>query len=411
MSWLVLNDLLSHNQHESTVVAALGLVKRLFYVNLLNLLKLVLSSTTVLIVVFLLLFDAALIKFRPLQYVSDLRFIPLDQHPMFSKIPLYMESTDKVDLLVLGSSLPMCAIAEQDERLFGVPHCKDLSQLRRYVGAKYLEQEMSIHLSRQIKAANLSIVACMASDMFIILQKSLQAGRKPHLAVLCISPRDFVDNCIQPIGRTPPFEILQDWKSLGDILRRDLPIAETRDLLVSGIWYYYRVKVDYRTLFTQFFSNLVSHPASLYYASQAPDAAVLTTSSSTVDKEAQAQSMTVDKRYRPPNFKRFELEIDYFRKILALCKSENIQCVVVNMPVSVAHRALLDQRLDQRYLRETQDACRVYSAHYLNFNDQELGDDDFVDGFHVNSAGAEKVMKRLAIQLYRVGPTVVLQRR
>jgi len=346
-----------------------------------------------LIFVFLFLFDAALIKFRPLQYVSDLRFIPLDQHPMFSKIPLYMESTDQVDLLVLGSSLPMCAIAEQDERVFGTPHCKDLTQLRRYIGAKYLEQEMSIRLSRPIKAANLSIVACMASDMFIILQKSLQAGRKPHLAVLCISPRDFVDNCIQPIGRTPPFEILQDWKSLGDILRRDLPLGETRDLLISGVWYYYRVKVDYRTLFTQFFSNLVSHPASLYDASQVPDATVLPSSSA--EREIQATNLTVDKRYRPPNFKRYELEIDYFRRILALCKSENIQCVVVNMPVSVAHRALLDQRLDRRYLSETQEACHVYGAQYLNFNDQELGNSDFVDGFHVNSAGAEKVMKRL----------------
>jgi hypothetical protein len=217
------------------------------------------SSTFLLTLLLLAIFDASLIKLRPLQYITDLRFIPLDQHPIVSKLLVYMESSDEANILLLGSSLPMCAVAEYDEKLYGAPRCSDATQLRRYLGAKFLEQQLSKKLNRPVRAVNLSIMACMASDMYIILEKSLEAGKKPDSAILCIAPRDFVDNLIQPIGRTPPFEILQDWRSLGDVLRRDIPLVESRYLLISAVWYYYRVKVDYRTVLSQCFSALFNH--------------------------------------------------------------------------------------------------------------------------------------------------------
>jgi hypothetical protein len=63
--------------------------------------------------------------------------------------------------------------------------------------------------------------------------------------------------------------------------------------------------------------------------------------------------------------------------------------------MSVAHRAILDRRLDQQYLTETKNACATYGARYFDFNDRQFVDNDFSDGFYVNAAGAEKVMKRL----------------
>lgn len=374
-------------------------------------LKPLISSTCLLTVALLVLVDLTLLKFRPLQYISDLRFIPLDQHPIVSKLPVYMESRDKVNVLVLGSSLPMCAIAEYDEKLYGAPHCSDATQLRRYLGAKFLEQQLSSKLNRPIRAVNLSIMACMASDMYIILEKSLAAGKKPDSAVLCIAPRDFVDNLIQPIGRTPPFEVLHDWKSLAGVLRNDIPMAEARDLLISAVWYYYRVKVDYRTVLTQYFSNLLNHPATLYYAthlpselaSEKPSKAPLR-GTNVLRKEQTSAVMNGlqtggGDRYRPPNFKRFSLEIEYFRRLLALCKKEKIDCVVVNMPMSVSHRSILDKKLDREYLDETQKACVANGARYFDFNDHDFSDADFTDGFHVNSTGAEKVMKRMIMTL------------
>lgn len=353
------------------------------------------SSTVVLTLVCLAAVDFTLVKCRPLQYINDLRFIPLDQHPMFSKIHVYLESSEKVDVLILGSSLPMCAIAEYDEKLFGAPRCADATQLRRYLGAKYLQQQLAAKSSRSVEVANLSIVACMASDMYILFEKSLAAGKKPAVAVLCIAPRDFVDNMVQPIGRTPAFELLQDWKSLGDVLNCDLSSAEVRDLLISAVWYYYRVKVDYHAVLSQYFSNFFNRPTTLYNSTHS----LFQPRQKTVEAKAETPadlSSPACNRYVPPNFKRFALEIDYLRNLLELCKKEKVECIVVNMPMSLSHRAILDKKLDQQYVIETEKACLRCGAHYLNFNDSEFDDKDFSDGFHVNNSGAEKFMKRLA---------------
>ncbi len=69
------------------------------------------------------------------------------------------------------------------------------------------------------------------------------------------------------------------------------------------------------------------------------------------------------------------------------------------MPMSVSHRSILDKRLAQQYLNETQKAFVAYGARYFDFNDKNLNDADFTDGFHVNSSHAAKVVKRIVAAL------------
>lgn len=356
-----------------------------------KLLHSVTSSVVVWTFLFLGLVDFLLVNFRPLQYITDLRFIPLDQHPIVSKIPVYMESKSKVDVLILGSSLPMNAIARYDQKLYGRPNCDDVTQLRRYIEARYLERELSDNFSKPVKVTNLSITACMISDLYIILSKGIEAGKRPDIAVLCIAPRDFVDRLIQPIGRTPPFEILQDWKCVGDVFGGHLTKAEARDLLISAVWYFYRVKVDYRTILTQYFSILLDREASLFHATKAAHESVSSKPGSIV----RSREIVESDRYNPPNFERFALEAEFFHKLLALCKKENIKCIVIDMPMAASYSEMLDERLARKYLAEVRQTCKRYDAQYSDFNDSLFVDTDFADGFHVNAVGAEKLMKRL----------------
>lgn len=363
------------------------------------------SSTVFLTIFFLFSLDLTLVHYRPLQYVTDLRFIPLDQHPMVAKIPVYLESAEKVNLLILGSSLPMCGIAEYDQKKFGRPNCKVRNEIWTYLKARYIEEQLSEKLAKAVRVSNLSIVSCMASDTYIILSHSVQAGKKPGAVVLCMAPRDFVDNIVQPFGQTPPFEVLQDWKSLNELLKPGLTSKEMRDLLISAIWYYYRVKVDYRTVLTLCFSEFLSHPTSLYYASRQPSTIIKKESSSEKSAGLPGANMTFPVRYNPPNFKRFAKEMEFFAKLLSLCKTERIQCVVVNMPVTVSHQSLLDSKLNQKYILETRQACHDYGAWYFDFNDQEFVNEDFSDGFHLNALGSEKFQNRLVDSLLQVGLT------
>lgn len=352
-------------------------------------------STVVWIILILCAVDFLLAKIRPLQYITDLRFIPLDQHPMVSKIPLYLELKDYVDYLFLGSSLPMCAIAEYDQKCFGEPDCKVNSELTRYIGARYLEEHLPKLRSCKAKAANLSIVSCMSSDMYIILSRSISAGKRPGAVILCIAPRDFMDNFVQPIGRTPAFELLQDWKSVNEILSPELGANEKRDLVISAIWYFYRVKVDYRTVLTEFVANILNRPSSLYYASRVGSNMQPMALPSEQPTTVEGFNRLYEPRYRPPNQKRFEGEMEFFQKLLALCRKEKINCVVINMPVSKSHQALVDPALNSDYLTSTKAACRKLGAEYLDFNDSEFHSQDFSDGLHLNAEGAEKFQKRL----------------
>ncbi|MBA4027070.1 MAG: hypothetical protein C0473_02395 [Cyanobacteria bacterium DS3.002] len=180
--------------------------------------------------------------------------------------------------------------------------------------------------------------------------------------------------------------------------------SEFRDLVVSAVWYFYRVKVDYRTVATQYFSDLVKHPTTSHYSARnVVNARVATSQALLVNDNSHNDSVSErpneDGRYQPPNFKRYALEIEYFRKVLALCKEQHIEGFVVNMPMTVWYRGKLDKRLDQQYLLDTQNACKRFGAKYLNFNDSEFVESDFKDGFHTNVVGSEKVLKRLVIGL------------
>lgn len=347
--------------------------------------------------------DVFLVRVRPLQYVTDLRFIPLAQHPMVSKIPVFLESRDRTNLFVLGSSQPMCAIAEYDEKCYGEPHCKVGFELSRYMGARYLEEQLSQKARHRVKVANMSIVACMASDMFIILSHSILAGKKPDSVLVCVASRDFVDNHVQPIGLTPPFEVLQDWKSLNEVLRPSLKPSERRALIISSFWYFYRVKIDYRTVITQYCSKLLRRPSSLYYASRsALDNSQPKQSSKNSSKFAGSDAV-FERIYRPPNFQRFAVEMEFFQKLLSLFSSAKSRCTVVNMPVSLPYQAFLDARLRHSYMAGTKRLCAVYGAKYLDFNDREFSNQDFSDGFHLNAFGAEKFQKRLILNMVKRG--------
>ncbi len=354
-----------------------------------------LSSTVVWILIILAVVDVFLVRVRPLQYVTDLRFIPLDQHPMVSKIPVFLESRDRTNLLVLGSSLPMCAIAEYDEKCYGEPHCKVGFELRRYLGARYLEEQLTKGKGYKLKVSNMSVVSCMASDMYIILSHCIRSGKKPDTVLLCIAPRDFVDNSVQPIGRTPPFELLQGWKSLNDLVRPGLSTSEKRALIISSFWYFYRVKVDYRTIITQYCASLLAHPTSLYYSSRLGTADQPVTYIEEHPTTLDGYNKLYERRYKPPNSHRFAQELEYFQKLLDLCLQERIQCIVINMPVSASHQALLDAKLSRQYALDTKTACAVAGASFFDFNDQDFSNQDFSDGFHLNSIGAGKFQKRL----------------
>ncbi len=367
-----------------------------------SILLVVLSSFTCWLVVSLVGLNWLIQTVKPLQYMKTTRFVPLEQNPLVSKLPAFFNSKERPELLVLGSSLPMEAIARYDAEYTGSFDDKNLDAVRIYTGARYLEHLIAEKTGTPITAFNLTCVACMASDAELILRRVIEAGRAPQIVIFGIGPRDFIDNLVPAVGKTPVCRLLSNRISLPEIFSEARSFDETRDLLVEQLVYVYKVRGDYKTMLTGWACDRLSHPADLYEVNQlakiktwklqAPEKNSAFKSPCTSKLSAYNDLSEWKERYQPANFKRFEKEKASFQKMLAACKKNGIRMIVVNMPITDENKNLIPEKLYSRYQQEI---CKMP----LQFGDELLDLDasnafqisDFYDSAHVNAQGGKKV--------------------
>lgn len=392
------------------------------------------SSVLVWLLVVLLAIDYAIYTTKPLKHVKAVQYLPLDQNPVVSKIPEFFNSSLKPDALILGSSLPMTAIAFCDFQYTGEPDATKVGQVRVYTKARYLQDNLSRIINQRLNVFNLSCYGCMASEAYLLLSRSIDDGRKPKYVFYGIAPRDFVDNTVPPVGQTPVYEVLADWRCLNDIFTRDLQVSQIGDLFVRYIWYYYRVKADYRTFLTAVSCDFFNHPATLFEATtrkstlqnkeeiarpmtatQSKRLMQNTTGSvctALEARESKAKPQWVDNsseynsRYNPPNFQRYQQELSYFERLNKLCQDKQVKLVVFNMPLMDNNKNLLDKELYDRYLTDTKHLAQQFGQTYINLDTKETYKQiDYLDSAHLNASGGKKLQDNLLSALRHPGKT------
>lgn len=374
------------------------------------------SSVLIWLLVALVGLDYAISTIRPLKHVKTIQYLPLDQNPVVSKIPEFFDSSIKPDALVLGSSLPMTAIAYCDYAYKGEPDASKIGQVRIYTKARYLEDNLNKLLNKPLSIFNLSCYGCMASEAYLLLSRAVDAGRQPKYVFYGIAPRDFVDNSVPPVGKTPVYEVLADWRCVNDIFTRNLQLGQIGDLFIGCLWYYYRVKADYRTFFTAATCDLLNHPATLYQSStskktanqpsgeQGSVCAALESQTKTPLSKFDESLVEYKSRYNPPNFGRYGQELSLFKKLVQLCQEKNIQLFVFNMPVTDSNKNLLDKKLYDRYLADTSSLTEKFGGKYLNLDSPEYtttkyAAGDYLDSAHLNASGGKKLQDNLLTHL------------
>lgn len=365
---------------------------------------LVLSSFTCWLIFCMVGLDWVIQTVKPLQYIKTKRYVPLEQNPLVSKLPAFFDSNNRPQLLVLGSSLPMEAIARYDAEYTGSFDEKNLDAVRKYTGASYLEHLIAEKNGTSMTAFNLTCVACMASDAELILRRVVEAGRAPQIVIFGIGPRDFIDNIVPAVGKTPVCRLLTNRITLPEIITQARPLDETRDLLMGQLVYLYKVRGDYKTMLTGWACDLLSHPADLYESNQLakiekqqtqtelPQTALKSSSKPAMKRSQFADLPEWKERYLPANFERFEKEKTSFENMLATCKKNGIRMIVVNMPLTSENKKLIPDKLYARYKNEV---CKLPAK----FGDELIDLDsnkafklsDFYDSAHVNSQGGKKV--------------------
>lgn len=379
-----------------------------------SILILVLSSFTCWLIFCMVGLDWVIQTVKPLQYIKTKRYVPLEQNPLVSKLPAFFDSNKRPQLLVLGSSLPMEAIARYDAEYTGSFDEKNLDAVRKYTGASYLEHLIAEKNGSSMTAFNLTCVACMASDAELILRRVVEAGRAPQIVIFGIGPRDFIDNIVPAVGKTPVCRLLTNRITLPEIISQARPLDETRDLLIGQLVYLYKVRGDYKTMLTGWACDLLSHPADLYESNQlakiekqeaqtaSPQTAAQQTASpqtalNSSTKHAAKTSQFADlpewkERYLPANFERFDREKASFENMLATCKKNGIRMIVVNMPLTSENKKLIPEKLYARYQSEI---CKLPAQFGDELIDLDSNDafqlSDFYDSAHVNAQGGKKV--------------------
>ncbi len=365
---------------------------------------LVLSSFTCWLIVCIVGLNWFIQVVKPLQYIQTTRYVPLEQNPLVSKLPAFFDSKVRPQLLVLGSSLPMEAIARYDAEYTGSFDEKNLNAVRKYTGARYLEHLIAQKNGAPVTAFNLTCVACMASDAELILRRVVEAGRAPQIVVFGMGPRDFIDNIVPAVGKTPVCQLLSNRITLSEIFSQSRPLDETRDLLLGQLVYLYKVRGDYKTMLTGWACDLFSHPADLFESQQLAKIAQkeeVLTSTETGNKASPSiepkSSQFADlgewkERYLPANFERFEKEKTSFQNMLAICKKNGIRMIVVNMPITQKNRKLIPEKLYARYQSEICTMPALYGDELIDLDANDAFQlSDFYDSAHLNAQGGKKV--------------------
>ncbi len=315
------------------------------------------------------------------------------------------------DVLVLGSSLPMAAFRYCDNQWQKQTEADNdavkhhVSVFQAYSRGVYLERLLSLKAHQPVTVFNFTSAACMPSDASLILSKAIEFKKKPKLVIVAFGPRDFMDNLVPEIGRTPAFNALADWACLSGNVPSSLSLDTIRELVLESFSDCYRNRADWSVLLSDLTKHFVRPDKSASVPSSLPASLAASKPLTTKDNDETKHVCVAQpryeawhiedyrKRYNPANYLRYEQEMERLAYLLDNCKQRQITAVVVNMPITTTNRELIPERLLQRYERDLASSSRKHDAIYVDLSQNPIFTaDDFLDTVHVNPQGGKKVL-------------------
>jgi RNase H-fold protein (predicted Holliday junction resolvase) len=309
----------------------------------------------------------------------------------------------------------MAAFSLADQKFANAAEAADQASLRTYTEANEFKNELSSRLGETVKVENFSCAGGMVSDVYIFLKALIDTGRIPHMVLYGISPRDFTDNLMPPLGQSPLFEVVSDWG--GELPSEGMNTSQKFDLFCASYSYFYKTRRKYKNIATAVAADTVGRPISLYRASEISDSAKDETKRSSSSKGNAAVIITQNednesgtplqkdlkryaKRYIPINQIRLQSECDYLTKLVRLCEKNRVIVVFIGMPLTSQNRQLIPPQLETAYGKAI---ARVQGSILVKWVDmaspQTFEQNDFSDSAHLNRDGSKKFQRLLLEKL------------
>lgn len=346
--------------------------------------------------------------------IRFLIFVPLSEIPpalqtksaVDFKIRQWQEEKQKSNILVVGSSLPMCALYYSDkvknETVLNKIKKQNINPLQGYTKADYFSQCLSQKKGSEIRVFNATSAACMMSDTHLMLSKIMKTSPTPEKIILGVGMRDFADNINASFAATPVYQALFDLTYAADpenfdcIVRHAKPDV-IKELILDSCLPLYRDHSELALAAEYQMSTRMKKEKAVISKTPNAKPVTLPDTSAHAPVTFKLDSLGYEKRYMPPNYKQMDLESKFLERICVLCQKYNVEIVLINMPVSSSHKSLSSAAMRKKYLDILEAVSTKYGVKYLNFeNNLLIPDSDFLDTVHLSPSGANKFIDYLS---------------
>lgn len=322
-----------------------------------------------------------------------------------------------VDLVVAGSSLPMCCLyyadSEKDADAFLKIKEKGLKLLQAYTQANYLEKKIEAKTRAKAEVFNATVAASMISDNQLLIEKLM--NNPPKKIILAVGLRDFADNVNVSFGGTPVFQVLFDLPYIANIdnlafLTENAKRSTLEELFACKLIPIYMIHSELGTWLSEETEKMLdgTKKSKTEIEAAKDESKISNTQATTANIKGESknaatkvkpvvlENLDYKQRYTPANYKQLALEQKSLERICKLCKDKKVELILVNMPVSSKHHELSSKDLRQKYLSGLQNISTKYGVKYLDFENKNLiPDQDFLDTVHMGPPGAVKFVDYL----------------
>ncbi len=320
--------------------------------------------------------------------------------------PRFCPAGRPADVVLLGSSQVNSPSWAADARFTKKPvDCLDHREvitLEHFLQTKAGKQG-------QPKVFNCAMQGGVISDYFMIERVLFQDERKPKVVVLCVSPRDFIDNKLAEPSATEPWRFFSRFINNSSKLTA-LAYPSLPDRLFVGLNSAVSA-IPLRRL-SDLISNACCELAEGKKASTPKHGQELAQAIANGHQQvklgdwvvpADMKTVFVDnsaeyeKRYADPKPKSYGVQISFFRELLRDLNEKGCAVLVVEMPTLPCNRSLLPDSFWAEYRHTLAEICQQSKTTWVDLSTSpDFQKSDYLDTVHLNDRGGIKLFAKLA---------------
>jgi len=317
------------------------------------------------------------------------------------------------DVVFVGSSLLLHPLAMLDS-----DHLNRKIDYAEHHRSAYAEDRIAQKMGIEKPICfNFAMPGGMISDDWIIVESILKGHRKPKVLVLGTCARDFMDNKVRCPGVTPTFKYLSKVIDLEPILDLALPnFADRTDFAIGKIAYLWDVKPAVQDCLSEnariTLEDLSIVDGGNRFTPKELDALLTADMSSElergmmVEEPGKARPFADNtgeyaERYKARHENLFNVEKQFFDKLLATANANDIRVVVVNMPLTSLNVKMMPKGTYDEYLDTVRSLTSKYGCVFADLNDDtKFPSSLFYDTVHMNSNGGKRLMDAVVDLIY-----------